>query len=126
MLIVWLEAGPHRDLRKGLAKINGAVRKVIQCILMHDFELHNDHTSTEAKNMLTEIMAEALGGRAVKYDGGWGIGRDVYETNNMPSWATPAPPEIAIHAIHLREIVGGAKAAPSRLAGAEASAPWTV
>lgn len=52
-----------------------------------------------------QIMAEALGGRAVKFDGGWGIGRHIYQTMNMPAWAPETPTEIAIHAIHQDQVV---------------------
>lgn len=52
-----------------------------------------------------QIMAEALGGRAVKFDGGWGIGRHVYQTKNLPTWAPETPAEIAIHAIHQDQVV---------------------
>lgn len=52
-----------------------------------------------------QIMAEALGGCAVKFDGGWGIGRHTYKTTNMPSWAAGAPDEISIHAIHQDQVV---------------------
>lgn len=52
-----------------------------------------------------QIMAEALGGRAVKFDGGWGIGRHVYRTAGVPTWAPDTPPEIAIHAIHQDQVV---------------------
>ncbi len=52
-----------------------------------------------------QIMAEALGGRAVKFDGGWGIGRHTYRTANMPSWAADTPDEISIHAIHQDQVI---------------------
>lgn len=52
-----------------------------------------------------QIMAEALGGRAIKFQGGWGIGRHIYQTRNMPSWMPETPSEIAIHAIHQDQVV---------------------
>lgn len=52
-----------------------------------------------------QIMAEALGGCAVKFGGGWGIGRHTYKTMNMPSWMADAPEEISIHAIHQDQVI---------------------
>ncbi len=52
-----------------------------------------------------QIMAEALGGAAVKFPGGWGIGRHTYKTMNLPSWAADTPDEISIHAIHQDQVV---------------------
>ncbi len=51
-----------------------------------------------------QIMAEALGGEAVKFPGGWGIGRHEYKTLNMPSWVPETPETIAIHAIHQDQV----------------------
>ena len=52
-----------------------------------------------------QVMAEALGGRAIKFPGGWGIGRHEYTTSNVPSWAPDTPDQIAIHAIHQDQVV---------------------
>jgi len=38
-----------------------------------------------------QAMAEALGGKVVKSDKGWGVGRHTYETPHRPDWAASGP-----------------------------------
>lgn len=47
-----------------------------------------------------QILAQAMGGRVVKSDRGWGLGVKDYELADLPDWASPltsAGPSIAIH-----------------------------
>jgi hypothetical protein len=51
-------------------------------------------------------MGEALGGRVVKSDKGWGIGRHTYEIIRCPDWAAaPCPPALAVAVSHQDQVV---------------------
>lgn len=52
-----------------------------------------------------QVIAEALGGKAVKSDKGWGLGRGEYETTARPSWMVDTPDQIAVHAVHQDQVV---------------------
>lgn len=52
-----------------------------------------------------QILAEALGGRAVKSDKGWGVGVLEYEVIRRPRWMADAPDRIAIHALHQDQVI---------------------
>jgi len=52
-----------------------------------------------------QILAEALGGRAVKSEKGWGIGVHEYEVIQRPGWMADAPARLAFHAIHQDQVV---------------------
>lgn len=52
-----------------------------------------------------QILAEALGGRAVKSEKGWGIGVHEYEVLRRPCWMEGAPGRIAMHALHQDQVV---------------------
>ena len=49
-----------------------------------------------------QIMAQAMGGKVVKYDGGWGIGRAVYRMGDR---------DIALNALHQDQVVTRPEAA---------------
>ena len=52
-----------------------------------------------------QILAEALGGTAVKSDKGWGVGVLEYEVIRRPSWMADAPDHVAVHALHQDQII---------------------
>lgn len=53
-----------------------------------------------------QIMGEALGGRVVKSDKGWGVGRHTYEIVQYPDWsAAPCPPTLAVAVSHQDQVV---------------------
>lgn len=52
-----------------------------------------------------QILAEALGGRAVKSDRGWGLGVQDYEIVARPSWLTHVPDRFAVRALHQDQVV---------------------
>lgn len=52
-----------------------------------------------------QLLAEALGGRAVKSDRGWGLGVQDYEIVNRPSWLTDVPDRFAVRALHQDQVV---------------------
>ncbi len=53
-----------------------------------------------------QIMGEALGGRVVKSDKGWGVGRHTYEIVQCPDWsANPCPPALAVAVSHQDQVV---------------------
>ena len=52
-----------------------------------------------------QILAEALGGKAVKSDKGWGVGVHDYQVTCRPGWMNGAPESIAIHAFHQDQVV---------------------
>ena len=52
-----------------------------------------------------QILAEALGGRAVKSDKGWGLGVQSYEIVTKPSWMADMPDRFAVRALHQDQIV---------------------
>jgi len=52
-----------------------------------------------------QILAEALGGRAVKSDKGWGVGVHDYEVTHRTSWMHAGPDRISIHAHHQDQVV---------------------
>ena len=52
-----------------------------------------------------QILAEALGGKAVKSDKGWGIGVHDYEVVRRPGWMADAPQRLSFHAIHQDQVV---------------------
>lgn len=52
-----------------------------------------------------QILAEALGGRAVKSDQGWGVGVLEYDVLHRPSWMADAPERVAVHALHQDQVI---------------------
>ncbi len=52
-----------------------------------------------------QILAEALGGRAVKSDRGWGLGVQDYEIVARPSWLTHVPDRFSARALHQDQVV---------------------
>ncbi|MEM9228306.1 MAG: gamma-glutamyl-gamma-aminobutyrate hydrolase family protein [Pseudomonadota bacterium] len=52
-----------------------------------------------------QILAEALGGRAVKSDRGWGIGVHQYEPQDVPDWAARLAAPWSGIAIHQDQVV---------------------
>jgi len=52
-----------------------------------------------------QLLAEALGGRAVKSDGGWGLGVQDYEVVARPDWMTGLPDRFAVGALHQDQVV---------------------
>lgn len=53
-----------------------------------------------------QIMGEALGGKAVKSDKGWGVGRHTYEIVQCPDWSTtPCPPSLSVSVSHQDQVV---------------------
>lgn len=52
-----------------------------------------------------QVMAEALGGKAVKSEKGWGLGRSEYEMTNLPKWMEGTPTQISVHAVHQDQVV---------------------
>ncbi len=52
-----------------------------------------------------QILAEALGGRAVKSDKGWGVGALEYRVVRRPAWMAGAPERIRVHAMHQDQVV---------------------
>lgn len=52
-----------------------------------------------------QIMAEALGGKVVKSDKGWGLGLHDYEITKVPGWMTNAPDRMTIPAVHQDQVV---------------------
>lgn len=52
-----------------------------------------------------QIMAEALGGKVVKSDKGWGLGLHDYEITNTPGWMKNAPERVTIPAVHQDQVV---------------------
>ncbi|MFH1805886.1 MAG: gamma-glutamyl-gamma-aminobutyrate hydrolase family protein [Pseudomonadota bacterium] len=53
-----------------------------------------------------QIMAEALGGKVVKSDKGWGIGVHQYDiTPQTPAWLGAAPSSIRLHAFHQDQVI---------------------
>jgi len=52
-----------------------------------------------------QILAEALGGRAVKSEKGWGVGVHEYEVIRRPRWMKGAPERVAVHALHQDQVV---------------------
>jgi GMP synthase-like glutamine amidotransferase len=53
-----------------------------------------------------QILAEALGGRAVKSDKGWGLGVQDYELVARPGWAAALPDRFSVRALHQDQVVG--------------------
>lgn len=52
-----------------------------------------------------QILAEALGGRAVKSDRGWALGVQDYEVLARPRWMSRLPDRFAINAFHQDQVV---------------------
>ncbi|HUF86523.1 MAG TPA: type 1 glutamine amidotransferase [Thermohalobaculum sp.] len=52
-----------------------------------------------------QILAEALGGRAVKSEKGWGVGFQAYRVIRRPGWMEGAPGRVAVHAMHQDQVV---------------------
>ena len=51
-----------------------------------------------------QILAEALGGQAVKSDKGWGAGVHDYEVVSRPNWMADGPDSFSIHAMHQDQV----------------------
>jgi GMP synthase-like glutamine amidotransferase len=52
-----------------------------------------------------QILAEALGGRVVKSDRGWGLGVQDYELTARPDWMADLPERFAVNALHQDQVV---------------------
>lgn len=52
-----------------------------------------------------QILAEALGGRAVKHDGGWRLGAHRFDVTRADWIAGPAPASLALHSVHQDQVV---------------------
>jgi len=53
-----------------------------------------------------QIMGEALGGKVVKSDKGWGVGRHTYEVVQCPDWSpSPCPPTLSVAVSHQDQVV---------------------
>lgn len=52
-----------------------------------------------------QILAEALGGSAVKSDRGWGLGVQDYDLVRRPSWAAAVPERFSVRALHQDQVV---------------------
>ncbi len=52
-----------------------------------------------------QIMAQALGGKVVKSDKGWGIGFNEYEMKERADWMEEAPQRITLPAFHQDQVV---------------------
>ena len=52
-----------------------------------------------------QAMAEALGGKVVKSDTGWGVGRHTYDTPHRPDWMTDGPADFALAVSHQDQVV---------------------
>jgi len=52
-----------------------------------------------------QLLAEALGGRAVKSDRGWGLGVQDYEVVARPGWMAAFPDRFAANALHQDQVV---------------------
>lgn len=52
-----------------------------------------------------QILAEALGGRVVKSDRGWGLGVQDYELTDRLDWMTSVPDHFAVNALHQDQVV---------------------
>ncbi len=52
-----------------------------------------------------QILAEALGGKVVKSDRGWGLGVQDYEVTARPGWMADLPDHFAVNALHQDQVV---------------------
>ncbi|MEO0761494.1 MAG: type 1 glutamine amidotransferase, partial [Pseudomonadota bacterium] len=52
-----------------------------------------------------QVVAEAFGGRATKFDGGWGLGRQDYAVAARPGWMADAPASLGLYAVHQDQVV---------------------
>lgn len=53
-----------------------------------------------------QIMGEALGGKVIKSDRGWGVGRHTYEIVQCPDWsAAPCPASLSVAVSHQDQVV---------------------
>ena len=52
-----------------------------------------------------QILAQALGGKVVKSDKGWGLGLHDYEIKEAPGLAAAAPAKITVGALHQDQVV---------------------
>lgn len=51
-----------------------------------------------------QIMAEALGGAAVKSEKGWGLGPQAYDIVAKPGWMSGAPEQVTLIAVHQDQV----------------------
>lgn len=51
-----------------------------------------------------QIMAEALGGKAEKWSGGWNLGPKTYATADFPDWTPELAEAVTLHAIHQDQV----------------------
>ncbi len=52
-----------------------------------------------------QILAEAFGGRAIKFPGGWQIGRKSFEVRAQPGWAASLRGALDLHSVHQDQVV---------------------
>ena len=51
-----------------------------------------------------QIMAQALGGAAEKWSGGWNLGPKTYRVAASPAWLGEAPETLLLHAVHQDQV----------------------
>lgn len=51
-----------------------------------------------------QLFAEAFGGRAQKFEGGWGVGVHDYNVTRTPTWMQGATGRFAMHAMHQDQV----------------------
>ena len=52
-----------------------------------------------------QAMAEALGGKVVKSDKGWGVGRHTYNTPHRPGWMAGGPADFSLAVSHQDQVI---------------------
>lgn len=52
-----------------------------------------------------QVMADALGGKTEKWEGGWNLGPKTYSMMNLPAWMQDAPEAPVIHAVHQDQVI---------------------
>ncbi|MBA3068822.1 MAG: type 1 glutamine amidotransferase [Hyphomonas sp.] len=70
-----------------------------------------------------QLMGEALGGKVVKSEKGWGVGRHTYDVLECPAWSgAPCPATLSIAASHQDQVV--VKPPSARVLAASAFTPF--
>lgn len=93
----WLVTGSRHGVYDGLPWIEPLKAFLRLCVA--------EHVPVVGICFGHQILAEALGGKVVKSDRGWGLGVQDYDFVARPGWMADAPAHFAMRALHQDQVI---------------------